>query len=81
MVLQNLCLVYIDKIVKGISHIRNDTISNLSADVKAINYVLSTIKFDLQKGNPISSVDNFTFFTAMFVDMGEIGHDVFLGRK
>ncbi|AHC51224.1 hypothetical protein SUSAZ_04015 [Sulfolobus acidocaldarius SUSAZ] len=81
LVLQNLCLIYIDKIVKGISHIRNDTISNLSADVKAINYVLSTIKFDLQKGNPISSVDNFTFFTAMFIDMGEIGHDVFLGRK
>jgi hypothetical protein len=81
LVLQNQSLVTIDKIVKVPSHLSNGSITPIKADFETLNYVLSTIKFDLQKGNPLSSLDNLTFFTALFIDNGDIGEGEFLGRK
>lgn len=81
LVMQNLSLTALDKIVKSLSHVKGDAITPINPDLQTLNYVLSTIKFDLQKGNPLSSLDNFTFFTAMFVDQGDIGEGEFMNKK
>ncbi|BCU71008.1 hypothetical protein [Stygiolobus caldivivus] len=78
---QNLSLISFDKIVKTMSHVEGENLTPINPDLQVLNYVLSTVKFDLQKGNPFSSLNELTFFTAMFVDMGEIGEGEFLGRK
>lgn len=81
LVIENLALISFDKIVKTISRVSDGNISPINPNPVDLLYVLSTLKFDLQKGNPFSSYDNYTFFTAFYIDMGEIGEGEFLGRR
>ncbi|MBB5253563.1 hypothetical protein [Sulfurisphaera ohwakuensis] len=74
-VLENLSLISTDKIVKSISRVSDGNISPINVDPITIIYVLSTLKFDLQKGNPFSSYEKYTFFTALYQDLGEIGEE------
>jgi len=81
LVLENLSLIAFDKVVKTISRISDGNISPINVDPVTLLYVLSTLKFDLQKGNPFSSYDKYTFFTALYIDMNNIGEGEFLNRK
>ena len=81
LVLDNLSIILFDKIVKTISRVSEGEIKPINVDASTLLYVLSTLKFDLQKGNPFSSYDKYTFFTALYIDMNNIGEGEFLNRK
>lgn len=81
LVLENLSLRPFDTVVKTISRVIDGTITPFNTDQASLLYVLSTLKFDLQKGNPFSSYEKYTFFTALYIEMGEVGEGEFLKRK
>ena len=81
LVLENLSVISFDKVIKTVSRVSNGNISQIDIDPTTLLYVLSTLKFDLQKGNPFSSYDKYTFFTALYIDMNNIGEGEFLNRK
>ena len=81
LVLENLSLIPFDKVVKTISRVSNGDVSPINADPTTLLYVLSTLKFDLKKGNPFSTYEKYTFFTALYIDMNVIGEGEFLNKK
>jgi len=81
LVLENLSLIPFDKVVKTISKVSDGNVSPINIDPTTLLYVLSTLKFDLKKGNPFSTYEKYTFFTAIYMDMAVIGEEEFLNKK
>ncbi|BFH72350.1 hypothetical protein SJAV_02940 [Sulfurisphaera javensis] len=78
---ENLSLILTDKIVKTVSKVSDGNLSQVKIDPVTLIYVISTLKFDLQKGTPFSQLDKYSFFSALYQDMGDIGEGEFHGRK
>lgn len=66
-------------IVKSVSKI-GDKIEPATIDLSTLYLILFTNKLDSTQGNPFTSINNLTFFTACFIDLGEKGKGEFNGK-
>jgi hypothetical protein len=71
---------YFDFMVNNVS-IVNGKIEPASPDLKLLYLVLFTNKLDPHNGNPLTTLDNITFFTAVFIDNGDKGKGEFEGKS
>ncbi|AWR97416.1 hypothetical protein DFR86_07545 [Acidianus sulfidivorans JP7] len=69
-----------DFITKYVSLVDND-IKSVSIDFKQLYLTLFTNKLDPHQGNPFTTVNDITFFTASFIDLGNKGQGEFNNKK
>lgn len=69
-----------DFVVKSVVKV-NDKIETVNVDLSKLYLVLFTNKLDPDKGNPLTTIHNLTFFTACFIDLGDKGKGEFNGKS
>ncbi|ARM76062.1 hypothetical protein [Acidianus manzaensis] len=69
-----------DFITKSVSII-DDKISPANVDFKQLYLTLFSNKLDPHQGNPFTTINDITFFTASFIDLGDKGKGDFNGKN
>lgn len=70
---------YFDFMVNNVS-IVNGNVRPANLDLKSLYLVLFTNKLDPNNGNPLTTLDDITFFTAVYIDNGDKGKGEFDGK-